>query len=124
MSVFVDTSAWYAALSAKGLTLTRDVMRLNETLAELKNNFDEYGEGRYWITVMGTPSETEPWGWQLDGHHLIINYFMLGDQVVMMPSFWGSEPVVARSFPFEQAPAAHEFIGERRNVGKVLLFPS
>jgi NADPH:quinone reductase-like Zn-dependent oxidoreductase len=33
------------------------------------------------------------------------------------------EPVVAASFPFERAGEAHEFIGERRNVGKVVLFP-
>ena len=56
-----------AALSAKGLKLSRDVMRLNETLAELKNNFEEYGEGRYFITVMGEPSDSQPWGFQLDG---------------------------------------------------------
>jgi hypothetical protein len=86
-----------AALSADGLKLTRDVMRLNETLAEMKSNFEEYGEGRYWMTVMGKPSAKEPWGFQLDGHHLVINYFVLGDQVVMTPSFWGSEPVVART---------------------------
>ena len=85
-----------ASLSAKGLKLSEDIMRLNETLAELNdNNFDEYGEGKYFLTVMGTPSAQEPWGWQLDGHHLIINYFVLGDQVVMTPSFWGSEPAVA-----------------------------
>jgi hypothetical protein len=47
----------------------------------------------YHLTVMGAPSDTEPWGWQLDGHHLIINYFVLGDQVVMTPTFMGSEPV-------------------------------
>jgi hypothetical protein len=41
---------------------------------------------------MGTPSATEPWGWQLDGHHAIVNYFVLGDQVVMTPHFFGSEP--------------------------------
>ncbi len=87
-----------ASLSAKGLKQTEDIMRLNETLAELNdNNFDEYGEGKYHLTVMGTPSAQEPWGWQLDGHHLIINYFVLGDQVVMTPSFWGSEPAVATS---------------------------
>ena len=34
-----------ASLSAKGLKLTRDIMRLNETLGELNgNNFIEYGE--------------------------------------------------------------------------------
>jgi hypothetical protein len=87
-----------ASLSAKGLQLSEDIMHLNETLAELNdNNFEEYGEGKYHLTVMGTPSAKEPWGWQIDGHHLIINYFVLGDQVVMTPSFWGSEPSVATS---------------------------
>ena len=33
----------------------------------------------------------------MDGHHLIINYFVLGDQVVMTPLFVGSEPVIAPS---------------------------
>jgi hypothetical protein len=87
-----------AGLSAKGLTQTRDIMRLNHTLAEMDHDdFDRYGEWRYHLTVMGTPSATEPWGWQLDGHHAIINYFVLGDQVVMTPFFAGSEPVVAAS---------------------------
>jgi NADPH:quinone reductase-like Zn-dependent oxidoreductase len=33
------------------------------------------------------------------------------------------DPVVAEAFPFEQAGEAHKFIAERRNVGKVVLFP-
>lgn len=87
-----------SALSARGLKQTRDIMRLNETLGELNgNDFQQYGEFRYHITVMGTPSPSEPWGWQLDGHHAIINYFVLGDQVVMTPFFAGSEPVIAPS---------------------------
>jgi hypothetical protein len=84
-----------AALSARGLKLTRDIMRLNETLAELTNDHEFLGEWRYFITVMGKPSATEPWGFQLDGHHAIVNYFVLGDQVVMTPFFVGSEPVTA-----------------------------
>jgi hypothetical protein len=87
-----------ASLSARGLKLTRDIMKLNHTLGELNNdNFVEYGEWLYWITVMGEPSSDEPWGWQLDGHHVIINYFVLGDQVVMTPHFIGSEPVFAEA---------------------------
>ncbi|MDP2056044.1 MAG: DUF3500 domain-containing protein [Acidobacteriota bacterium] len=87
-----------AGLSAKGLKQTRDIMKLNHTLGELTgNDFDRYTEWHYHITVMGTPSPTEPWGWQFDGHHAIINYFVLGDQVVMTPFFAGSEPVIATS---------------------------
>ena len=86
-----------ASLSARGLKLTRDIMRLNETLAELTDDHQFLGEWFYFITVMGKPSASEPWGFQLDGHHPIVNYFMLGDQVVMTPFFAGSEPVTATS---------------------------
>jgi hypothetical protein len=90
-----------ASLSARGLKLSQDVMKLNHTLAELKENFSEYGEWLYHITVMGLPSADQPWGWQIDGHHLVINYFMLRDQVVVSPMFVGSEPVVARSGKYQ-----------------------
>ena len=86
-----------AGLSARGLEKARNVMKLNETIAEITSNFTEYGEGLYNLTVMGEPSEKEPWGWQLEGHHLIVNYFVLGDQVVMTPAFMGSEPVIAEA---------------------------
>lgn len=86
-----------ASLSAKGVKTTRDIMRLNYTLAEISGKFDELGEWLYWITIMGKPDAKEPWGWQLDGHHAIVNYFVLGDQVVMTPTFMGSEPARADS---------------------------
>jgi len=90
-----------AGLSARGLKKTQDIMKLNGTLAELTNNWKEYGHQLYWITIMGQPSATQPWGWQLDGHHVIINYFVLGDQVVMTPVFMGSEPVRAEGGQFQ-----------------------
>ena len=89
-----------ASLSAKGFKQTRDIMRLNGALAELTGKPGEYGEWLYSITVMGDPSATKPWGWQLDGHHLVINYFVLGDQVVMTPAFMGSEPIKVDSGKF------------------------
>ncbi len=105
-------------LSAKGFALTRDIMRLNHTLGELNNNnFEEYGEWRYSISVMGEPSSTEPWGWQLDGHHGIINYFVLGDQVVMTPLFVGSEPVVAEAGKFKGV----EILQDEQDDGYALL---
>jgi len=98
-----------ASLSAKGLTQTRNIMRLNHTLGEMNDNdFDRYDEWLYHVTVMGTPSQSEPWGWQLDGHHAIINYFVLGDQVVMTPVFAGSEPVVAESGKYKGTAVLQE----------------
>ena len=31
------------------------------------------------------------------------------------------KPVVAKAFPLEEGPAAHRYIAERQNVGKVVL---
>jgi hypothetical protein len=106
-----------APLSARGLKLTRNIMRLNETLAELTNDHEFLGEWHYFITVMGKPSGTEPWGFQLDGHHAIINYFVLGDQVVMTPFFAGSEPVTATSGKYKGV----SILQEEQNCGLDLL---
>ena len=84
-----------ASLSAAGFDTARGIMQLNHTVGELTDSWDEYDEWLYWISIMGTPSADQPWGWQFDGHHLNVQCFILGDQVVMTPTFMGSEPVVA-----------------------------
>lgn len=86
-----------SSLSRAGFSTARDVMKLNETIREITGRSDEYGEWLYWVSIMGTPSLDAPWGWQIDGHHLIINCLVLGEQVVMTPMFMGSEPVVAET---------------------------
>jgi hypothetical protein len=81
------------SLSATGFQTARDIMWLNEYVRTFTGSDAEYGEWLYWVSVMGTPSAEASWGWQLDGHHLIVNCVVLGDQVVMTPMFMGSEPV-------------------------------
>jgi hypothetical protein len=85
------------SFSEGGFEEALDVMHLNETVMEMTGRIDEYGEDLYWLSMMGEPSASEPWGWQWDGHHLNVNYFVLGDQIVVTPSFLGAEPVHARS---------------------------
>ncbi|WP_416981926.1 DUF3500 domain-containing protein [Streptomyces sp. T028] len=85
-----------AALSADGLTQTRNIMKLNAFLGDYSGGGrDTLTEGAYFFTFMGTPSTSKPWGFQYEGHHVAINYFVLGDQVVMTPTFMGSEPTSA-----------------------------
>jgi hypothetical protein len=83
------------SLSKEGFEEALNIMHLNETVLEMTGRLAEYGEDLYWLSIMGEPSATNPWGWQWDGHHLIINYFVLGDQVVVTPTFLGAEPVHA-----------------------------
>ncbi|MFD8734139.1 DUF3500 domain-containing protein [Streptomyces sp. NPDC059618] len=82
-----------ASLSARGLRQAADIRKLNQFLGEYEGDTSKaLNEDAYWFTVMGTPSATEAWGFQFEGHHLVVNYFVLGDQVVMTPTFMGSEP--------------------------------
>lgn len=85
------------SLSARGLQKVKDIMSMEAYLATLVANNENLGGEKYWFTFFGTPSETEPWGWQIEGHHLVINYFILGDQIVMTPTFMGSEPNYIKS---------------------------
>src|SRR5437660_307029 len=106
-----------ASLSSQGFELTRNIMRLNETLAELAEDHDFLGEWLYYIQIYGKPSATDPWGWKLEGHHAIINYFVLGDEVVMTPLFIGSEPVKAPSGKYKGI----EILQKEQNDGLEML---
>jgi Protein of unknown function (DUF3500) len=101
------------ALSAKGLQLSKDIMKTDQTLRELNNDDPIYDEELYFFTVMGKPSMTEPWGWQIDGHHLVINYFILGDQVVMTPTFMGGEPIITTSGKYK----GNTLFQDEQNIG-------
>src|SRR5271170_5615724 len=52
-----------SALSTAGFENARDVMKLNEHIAELTGRREEFGEWYYYLSIFGEPSETEPWGW-------------------------------------------------------------
>lgn len=88
------------SLSAKGYDKTRDVMRLNHFLGELAFNTKVLGEWSYNFTLFGAPSLSEPWGWQLTGHHLVLNCLVIGHQMVLSPAFMGAEPNYADTGPF------------------------
>ena len=86
-------------LSARGFAQARDIMRLNALLAEVTGKREDFGEWPYFVTLFGAPSADAPWGWQIDGHHLNLNFFVLEDQLVFTPSFMGSEPCRVASGP-------------------------
>jgi hypothetical protein len=102
-----------SALSATGYASARNVMKLNEHAREITGLSDEYSEWYYWLSIFGTPSAEQPWGWQFDGHHLIVNCFVLGDELVLTPQFMGSEPVLAEwgKYAGTQVFRAEESVG-------------
>ena len=81
-----------ASLSAAGYRKARNLMKLNAFLGELVGAPLLLGEWSYQLHIYGEPSPTEPWGWQISGHHLIITCFVLGEQMTLTPTFMGAEP--------------------------------
>ncbi|MEM7537426.1 MAG: DUF3500 domain-containing protein [Chloroflexota bacterium] len=55
---------------------------------------DVWDPNFYSIDLFGDPENGGSWGFQLDGHHLVINFLVHGDHVSMVPAFIGAEPVV------------------------------
>jgi len=106
-----------ASLSARGFELTEAIRKTDQTLRELNDNAAWFDEELYYFTLMGSPSATQPWGWQIDGHHLVINYFVLGDQVVMTPAFLGAEPAVAKTGKY----AGNSVLQEEQDRGLALM---
>jgi hypothetical protein len=106
-----------ATLSQSGFQTVRDTMRLNETLGELVGNIELLGEWNYAFHIYGLPSEDEPWGWQIHGHHLILSCLVIGNQIVMTPAFVGAEPTVAESGKF----AGTSILREEESAGLDLI---
>lgn len=82
------------SMSAAGFEEARKMMLLNEALGDLVGMYgDTLREWVYWFTIFGEPSEEVRWGWQLMGHHLVLNCFVQGDRMILSPVFMGAEMI-------------------------------
>lgn len=81
-----------ACTSARGFTKIRQLMKANLFLGELYDLRQIMNEWSYHFHIFGEPSLTEPWGWHIYGHHVGFNVLILGRQMVISPTFMGTEP--------------------------------
>jgi hypothetical protein len=83
-----------ACLSPEGYARVRELMALNAFLGELVQLPTIMNERSYFTALFGTPSDDTPWGWQLFGHHVAINFVVVAGRQVIAPVFLGAEPAV------------------------------
>jgi Protein of unknown function (DUF3500) len=81
-----------ATFSPQGYEKAIGAMRINHFLGEICDVPKVMNKYSYNFLLFETPSETEPWGWSLYGHHLCLNVFLVGAQIVISPTFTGAEP--------------------------------
>jgi len=53
-----------------------------------------FGKDLYYISILGTPSEKDPWMLQFGGHHLALNVTIAGDRGVLTPTLTGAQPAL------------------------------
>ena len=84
--------------SVRGWSDTQLVIRIEAVRRELslqqagRAGVDPYRDLPYWLVVLGDPTSTDPWAWRINGHHLLAQATVVGDQVNGVPHFFGAEP--------------------------------
>jgi hypothetical protein len=86
-----------SALSAPGYDKVANVMLLEGVLGERSGMYDP---SLYYVSMFGDPGAAKPWGWRFEGHHLSLNFTLVGGQFVSVtPSFLGANPAEVRDGP-------------------------
>jgi hypothetical protein len=106
-----------ASLSPSGYAKARLCMRINGFLGKVVQGEKVLNENSYNFTIFGTPSEKEPWGWQLFGHHLCMNCLIIGQQMVISPVFMGAEPNIID----EDSETGTEIFTEQEAAGLAIM---
>jgi hypothetical protein len=59
-----------------------------------RGNNEMFGRDLYYISILGKPSEKDPWMLQFGGHHLALNITIVGAQGVLTPTLTGAQPAL------------------------------
>ena len=84
-----------SGLSRSGYFKAMRIMSLEKVLGELEGTVRRFPRDPelYYLTVFGTPSDTAPWGWRVEGHHVSLNFLIVdGQRIAATPNFFGSNP--------------------------------
>jgi hypothetical protein len=87
-----------AGLSRRGYLTASTIIELELVLREMGENPAVRDPELYYFSIFGTPSHAAPWGFRAEGHHLSLNFTLLGDTLIATaPAFFGANPAEVRS---------------------------
>jgi hypothetical protein len=96
MSAEQKAAAWNlltTVLSPRGLAKTKNVMTLQDVLAESGNGTGQRSSERFSFSVFGAPAEAGAWGFRLEGHHLTQSIAVRDNRIVSItPSSFSALP--------------------------------
>jgi hypothetical protein len=82
------------ALSKRGYEKVEQIMEGDEVLKASERNNPLFGKDLYYVSILGTPSEKEPWMLQFGGHHLALNITVAGEHGILTPTLTGAQPAL------------------------------
>ncbi len=113
-----------SGLSQRGYMTATAIMDLETVLGDLekRTNSPEQRIVRdpelYFFSVFGAPSAHATWGWRVEGHHVSLNFTVVGGSLVAStPSFFGSNPAEVPDGPKKGL----RILGDREDAGRALL---
>jgi hypothetical protein len=85
------------ALSQRGYLKATTIIELELVLREMGQNPRVRDPELYYFSVFGSPGPEQPWGVRAEGHHLSLNFTVVGDSLVATaPAFMGANPAEVR----------------------------
>jgi len=116
-----------SALSQRGYLTATAIMDLESTLGDLERRVRESGRGaesmvrdplKYYVSVFGTPSTKNTWGWRVEGHHVSLHFTVVnGNLIASSPTFFGSNPAEVREGPKKGL----RILGDQEDAARDLL---
>lgn len=94
--------------SEQGYDKMCNIMLADDQLVNVDRRQPGFGTEYFSVVIFGQPSTTEPWAFQLDGHHIGVNVAISGNKYSMSPSFIGTQPHVYKLASREIRPLAGE----------------
>ncbi len=87
------------SLSESGYAKTKQIISLEEVLAELSGNPDYRDPEKYHSAFYGNPGKDSLWAWSFQGHHLSLNFTVLNGETSIAPRFLGANPAIVKEGP-------------------------
>tara|TARA_B100001057_G_scaffold443025_1_gene478824 strand:+ start:1814 stop:2824 length:1011 start_codon:yes stop_codon:yes gene_type:complete len=108
-------------LTQKGLMTATQIMTLEEVLRSRGGDPEVRNTEKYNIAIFGSPSPTKVWGWRFEGHHLSLNFSLIGDKVIGLPAFYGTNPAELKKGPLKGLRPLGEIEDAGRRLAKDLI---
>src|SRR5207248_4803609 len=110
-----------SGISQAAMTRAQAIMSMENVLKEIeKGNAKSPARDpvNYFVTIFGTPSDNQTWGWRFEGHHCAFNFTVVdGAHVFVTPQFFGANPAEVKSGPRQ----GERVLGQEEDLGHALV---